>query len=275
MFERFTNQARSAVVLAQEAAATRNDSFIGTEHILLGLIHEGEGAAGEALRSLGIGLEAVRLRVEEAMGQAGQVPSENARFSPGARRVFEFAEQEALRLDSGNVSTGHILLGILRHGESVAAQVLTELGADLDQARQQLLRRSRESSSSGEALTPEYLLLLENDLLDVIVYGLRNDEMSVLDAKKVASDFLDMLDLGRNPEQVADGLAQLGMKHPQIEPLRKRYLERMPLLSAVLEIQDEKRAAIAQLYFDDALRARKREKELLRRVRDLSPFQKE
>jgi ATP-dependent Clp protease ATP-binding subunit ClpC len=140
MFERFTDRARRVVVLAQEEARLLSHSYIGTEHILLGLIHEGEGVAAKALESLGISLEAVRNQVEEIIGQGGSSPSGHIPFTPRAKKVLELSLREALQLGHNYIGTEHILLGLIREGEGVAAQVLVKLGADLSRVRQQVIQ---------------------------------------------------------------------------------------------------------------------------------------
>jgi len=140
MFERFTDRARRVVVLAQEEARMLNHNYIGTEHILLGLIHEGEGVAAKALESLGISLEAVRSQVEEIIGQGQQAPSGHIPFTPRAKKVLELSLREALQLGHNYIGTEHILLGLIREGEGVAAQVLVKLGADLNRVRQQVIQ---------------------------------------------------------------------------------------------------------------------------------------
>ena len=140
MFERFTDRARRVVVLAQEEARMLNHNYIGTEHILLGLIHEGEGVAAKALESLGISLEAVREQVQEIIGQGQQAPSGHIPFTPRAKKVLELSLREALQLGHNYIGTEHILLGLIREGEGVAAQVLVKLGADLNRVRQQVIQ---------------------------------------------------------------------------------------------------------------------------------------
>jgi ATP-dependent Clp protease ATP-binding subunit ClpC len=140
LFERFTDRARRVVVLAQEEARLLNHNYIGTEHILLGLIHEGEGVAAKALESLGISLEAVRNQVEEIIGQGGSSPSGHIPFTPRAKKVLELSLREALQLGHNYIGTEHILLGLIREGEGVAAQVLVKLGADLSRVRQQVIQ---------------------------------------------------------------------------------------------------------------------------------------
>jgi len=150
VFERFTDRARRVVVLAQEEARLLNHNYIGTEHILLGLIHEGEGVAAQALESLGISLEAVRSQVEEIIGQGSSSPSGHIPFTPRAKKVLELSLREALQLGHNYIGTEHVLLGLIREGEGVAAQVLVKLGADLSKVRQEVIQQlSGYSGSSG------------------------------------------------------------------------------------------------------------------------------
>jgi ATP-dependent Clp protease ATP-binding subunit ClpA len=139
MFERFTDRARRVVVLAQEEARMLNHNYIGTEHILLGLAREGDGVAARALESLGISLEAVRQDVERIIGRGKQAPSGHIPFTPRAKKVLELSLREAHQLGHNYIGTEHILLGLLREGEGVAAQVLVRLGADLNRVRQQVI----------------------------------------------------------------------------------------------------------------------------------------
>ncbi len=139
MFERFTNRARRVLVLAQEEARLLNHSFIGTEHILLGLIREGEGLAAQALDVLGISLEAVRAKVEETIGMAGTPPSGSPPFTPRTKKVLELSLREAMQLNQTYIGTEHLLLGLVREGEGVAATVLVSLGADLGRVRQEVI----------------------------------------------------------------------------------------------------------------------------------------
>jgi ATP-dependent Clp protease ATP-binding subunit ClpC len=152
VFERFTDRARRAVVLAQEEARLLNHNYIGTEHILLGLIHEGEGVAAKALESLGISLQAVRREVEEIIGQGQSAPTAHIPFTPRAKKVLELSLREALQLGHNYIGTEHILLGLIREGEGVAAQVLVTVGASLDRVRQQVTQLL--SGSTGE-VAPE------------------------------------------------------------------------------------------------------------------------
>jgi len=172
MFERFTDRARRVVVLAQEEARMLNHNYIGTEHILLGLIHEGEGVAAKSLESLGISLEAVRSQVEEIIGQGQQAPSGHIPFTPRAKKVLELSLREALQLGHNYIGTEHILLGLIREGEGVAAQVLVKLGAELTRVRQQVIQllsgyQGKETAEAGtggrggEAGNPSTSLVLD------------------------------------------------------------------------------------------------------------------
>jgi ATP-dependent Clp protease ATP-binding subunit ClpA len=140
MFERFTDRARRVVVLAQEEARMLNRNYVGTEHLLLGLIHEGKGVAARALESLGISLEAVRQQVEEIIGQGQDTLSGHIPFTPRAKKVLELSHREALQLGHNYIGTEHILLGLIGEGEGVAAQVLVKLGADLNRVRQRVIQ---------------------------------------------------------------------------------------------------------------------------------------
>jgi ATP-dependent Clp protease ATP-binding subunit ClpA len=140
LFERFTDRARRVVVLAQEEARMLDHGYIGTEHILLGLIHEGDGVAAKALRALGISLQAVRGEVEELIGRGQAAQTGHIPFTPRAKKVLELSLREALTLGHDYIGTEHILLGLIREGEGVAAQVLQKLGADLNRVRQQVIQ---------------------------------------------------------------------------------------------------------------------------------------
>nr|MDT0658508.1 Clp protease N-terminal domain-containing protein [Micromonospora sp. DSM 115978] len=140
MFERFTDRARRVVVLSQEEARLFKHNYIGTEHILLGLIHEGEGVAATALESLDISLDGVREQVEEIIGHGQQTPSGHIPFTPRAKKVLELSLREALQLGHNYIGTEHILLGLIREGEGVGAQVLVKLGAELNRTREAVIR---------------------------------------------------------------------------------------------------------------------------------------
>ena len=160
MFEKFTDKARRVVVLAQEEAKLLNHNYIGTEHILLGLIHEGEGVAAKALEALGINLEQVREQVQEIIGQGQQAPSGHIPFTPRAKKVLELSLREALQLGHSYIGTEHLLLGLIREGEGVAAQVLTKLGADTNKVRQQVIQllsgfQGKETVAVGGETNPQ------------------------------------------------------------------------------------------------------------------------
>ena len=157
MFERFTGRARQVVALAGEEARILNHGWIGTEHILLGLIHEGDGLAARSLVSLGISLDAVRQQVEEIIGRGQQAPSGHIPFTPRAKKVLELSLRESLQLGHNYIGTEHILLGLLREGDGVAAQVLVRLGADLNRVREQVIQllhgyQGQDAGSAGSDL---------------------------------------------------------------------------------------------------------------------------
>jgi ATP-dependent Clp protease ATP-binding subunit ClpC len=140
MFERFTDRARRVLVLAQEEARLLEHNFIGTEHILLGLVHEGESVAAQALQALGISLAAVREKVAETIGPATGAPAAAPPFTPRAKKVLELSLREALQLGHNHIGTEHLLLGLVCEGEGVAAQVLIELSGSLSQVRDEVMR---------------------------------------------------------------------------------------------------------------------------------------
>jgi Clp amino terminal domain, pathogenicity island component len=150
MFERFTDRARRVVVLAQEEARLLNHNYIGTEHILLGVLSEPDGVAAETLRSMGVSLDAVRHDVEEIIGRGSTVPGPHIPFTPRAKKVLELSLREALQLGHNYIGTEHILLGLLREGEGVAVQVLVKRGVALSEVRQQVVALV-EQRPAGEA----------------------------------------------------------------------------------------------------------------------------
>jgi ATP-dependent Clp protease ATP-binding subunit ClpC len=188
VFERFTDRARRVLVLAQEEARLLNHNYIGTEHLLLGLIHEGEGVAAMALESLGISLEAVRAQVEEIIGQGQSAPTGHIPFTPRAKKVLELSLREAKQLGHNYIGTEHILLGLIREGEGVAAQVLVKLGAGLDRVRQQVIQVLSGSAAAGmeagartrlvRMTVPEELRQAEEQLAQV-----RREKEAAIDAE--------------------------------------------------------------------------------------------
>src|ERR1700729_109030 len=172
MFERFRDRARRVDALAQQQARMLNHNYIGTEHNMLGLIHQRGAVAAKALASLGISLEGVRQQVEEIIGQGQQAPSGHIPFTPRAKKVLELSLREALQLGHNYIGTEHILLGLIREGEGVAAQVLVRLGADLNRVRQQVIQllsgyQGKETAEAGtggrggEAGSPATSLVLD------------------------------------------------------------------------------------------------------------------
>jgi ATP-dependent Clp protease ATP-binding subunit ClpC len=150
VFERFTDRARRVLVLAQEEAHLLNHPFIGTEHILLGLIHEADGVAAQALQELGISLEDVRAKVHDAVSPSATPPTGSPPFTPRAKKVLELSLREALQLGHNYIGTEHILLGLVREGEGVAAQVLVSLGLDLAAIRQKVVQLVSGERGTGE-----------------------------------------------------------------------------------------------------------------------------
>ena len=168
MFERFTGRARQVVALAGEEARILDHGWIGTEHILLGLIHEGDGLAARSLKSLGISLDAVRQQVEEIIGRGQQAPSGHIPFTPRAKKVLELSLRESLQLGHNYIGTEHILLGLLREGDGVAAQVLVRLGADLNRVRERVIQllhgyQGQDAGSAGSHLGGRARAVLPDD----------------------------------------------------------------------------------------------------------------
>jgi ATP-dependent Clp protease ATP-binding subunit ClpC len=184
MFERFTDRARRVVVLAQEEARMLNHNYIGTEHILLGLIREREGVGARALESLGISLDAVRLQVEGIIGRGQEVPSGHIPFTPRAKKVLELSLREAVQMGHNYIGTEHILLGLIREGNGVAAQVLVQLGAALDRVRQQVIqllhgRHAEEAAPTGPTVRELRLLPAVQARLEAIEQRLTAIEQRV------------------------------------------------------------------------------------------------
>jgi ATP-dependent Clp protease ATP-binding subunit ClpC len=150
MFDRFTERGLRALALAQQEARRLSHDHAGTEHLLLGLIRDRDGLAAETLSSLGIDLGAVREQVEEILGRGRSDPPEHIPYTPRARRVLDLAQREALQMGHGRVGTEHILLGLIREGRNVAAQVVVTLGGDLSRVRQQVFHL-RDDTQDGAA----------------------------------------------------------------------------------------------------------------------------
>ncbi|CAB4711865.1 unannotated protein [freshwater metagenome] len=248
MFERFTDRARRVVVLAQEEARMLNHNYIGTEHILLGLIHEGEGVAAKALESLGISLEGVRAQVEEIIGQGQQAPSGHIPFTPRAKKVLELSLREALQLGHNYIGTEHILLGLIREGEGVAAQVLVKLGADLNRVRQQVIQllsgyQGKEAVTQGGPAegTPSTSLVLDQfgrnltqaareGKLDPVI-GRENEIERVMQvlSRRTKNNPVLIGEPGVGKTAVVEGLAQAIFKNDVPETLKDKQLYSLDL----------------------------------------------
>src|SRR5215472_11280280 len=230
MFERFTDRARRVMVLAQDEARMLSHNYIGTEHILLGLLGEAEGVAARALESLGISLAAVRRQVEEIIGQGQQAPSGHIPFTPRAKKVLELAQREARALGHDYLGTEHILLGLIREGDGVAAQVLVKLGADLNRVRQQVVQ-----------------LLHGYHSTDVIGAGSRR-------GKRARARLLD------------DALARVDSLDRRLAAI-ERWAGLQPdlgdLAQEIAQVRRDKEAAIDRQDFEAAAALRDKEKQLL------------
>ena len=255
MFERFTDRARRVVVLAQEEARLLNHNYIGTEHILLGLIHEGEGVAAKALESLGISLESVRGQVEEIIGQGGNSPSGHIPFTPRAKKVLELSLREALQLGHNYIGTEHILLGLIREGEGVAAQVLVKLGADLARVREQVIQllsayggvsgssQSEKAgaatggggdSSSGSHVLDQFgrnltQLAREKELDPVIGRGRESERVMQILSRRTKNNPVLVGEPGVGKTAIVEGLAQSIASDDVPETLRDRQLYTLDL----------------------------------------------
>jgi ATP-dependent Clp protease ATP-binding subunit ClpC len=227
MFERFTDRARRVVVLAQEEARMLNHNYIGTEHLLLGLIHEGQGVAATALESLGVSLEAVRAQVEEIIGQGQEAPSGHIPFTPRAKKVLELSLRESRQLGHDYIGTEHILLGLLREGEGVASQVLVRLGADLNRVRQQVIE---------------------------LLHGHRGEEPAGSAAGGRER---------RPPPAIADRLDAIGSRLSAVEQRTGTGPDTLELDQQIEQVLRDRHAAVDAQDYEQAASLRDREKDLL------------
>ena len=231
MFERFTNQSRRVVVLAQEEARMLNHNYIGTEHLLLGLLREERGSAARALTAMDVTLAAARDQVVAIIGRGQQQPSGHIPFTPRAKKSLELSLREALQLDDGYIGTGHLLLGLIRQGDNMAVKMLGTLGADLDELRARVIRELRDEPEEGKEAAP---VGRRQPQRDVSVHGL-----------------LDAID-----ERLSAIERHLGITQPVSAALRT-------LDEQIAQVRRDKQAAIDVQDFGRAAALRDAEKQLI------------
>ncbi len=253
MFERFTDRARRVVVLAQEEARMLNHNYIGTEHILLGLVREGEGVAAKALEAMDISLNGVREQVQEIIGEGSHAPSGHIPFTPRAKKVLELSLREALQLGHNYIGTEHILLGLIREGEGVAAQVLTKLGADLNGVREQVIQLlsgyegkepvtagggPQEGTPSGSTVLDQYGRNLtqaarEGKLDPVIGREMAMERVMQVLSRRTKNNPVLIGEPGVGKTAVVEGLAQAVVRGDVPETLKEKHLYTLDLGSLV------------------------------------------
>ena len=231
MFERFTNQSRRVVVLAQEEARMLNHNYIGTEHLLLGLLREERGSAARALTAMDVTLAAARDQVVAIIGRGQQQPSGHIPFTPRAKKSLELSLREALQLDDGYIGTGHLLLGLIRQGDNMAVKILGTLGANLDDLRARVIRELRDEPEEGKEAAP---VGRRQPQRDVSVHGL-----------------LDAID-----ERLSAIERHLGITQPVSAALRT-------LDEQIAQVRRDKQAAIDVQDFGRAAALRDAEKQLI------------
>ena len=252
MFERFTEKARRVVVYAQEEARMLNQNYIGTEHLLLGLIREQDGIAAKALESLNISLEDVHAQVEDLIGRGTFVPTGHIPFTPRAKKVLELSLREALQLGHNYIGTEHILLGLIREGEGVAAQVLLNLGADLDKVRSAVIQllsghygkgaetgeERRGAGSGGSSMLDEFGRNLTRQArdgkLDPVI-GRENEIERVMQilSRRTKNNPVLIGEPGVGKTAVAEGLAQRISNDEVPETIKDKQLYTLDLAALV------------------------------------------
>jgi hypothetical protein len=235
MFERFTNQSRRVVVLAQEEARMLDHNYIGTEHLLLGLLHEGRGSAARALAAMDVTLQAARDQVVEIIGRGQAQPSGHIPFTPRAKKSLELSLREALQLGDGYIGTGHLLLGLIHQGDGVAVQILGNLGADLKDLRARVTEELRGNPEEGQDVPPA-----ERERQQLKVY-LRGEVKGLLDT---IDDRLSAIE------------RRLGITRPVSAALRTLEVR-------IAQVRRDKEAAIDVQDFGQAAVLRDAEKQLI------------
>jgi hypothetical protein len=235
MFERFTNQSRRVVVLAQEEARMLDHNYIGTEHLLLGLLNEGRGSAARALEAMDVTLQAVRDQVIEIIGRGQAQPSGHIPFTPRAKKSLELSLREALQLGDGYIGTGHLLLGLIHQGDSVAVKILGSLGADLKDLRARVTEQMRGSPEEGQDVSPA-----ERERQQLKVY-LRGEVKGLLDT---IDDRLSAIE------------RRLGIRRPALPAMRSLEVR-------IAQVRRDKEAAIDVQDFGQAAALRDAEKKLI------------
>jgi hypothetical protein len=235
MFERFTNQSRRVVVLAQEEARMLDHNYIGTEHLLLGLLNEGRGSAARALEAMDVTLQAVRDQVIEIIGRGQAEPSGHIPFTPRAKKSLELSLREALQLGDGYIGTGHLLLGLIHQGDNVAVKILGSLGADLKDLRARVTEQMRGNPEEGQDVSPA-----ERERQQLKVY-LRGEVKGLLDT---IDDRLSAIE------------RRLGIRRPALPAMRSLEVR-------IAQVRRDKEAAIDVQDFGQAAALRDAEKKLI------------